>query len=145
GRAIAWAGLNRATAALRLGRIDAAEAAIARAETAMTAEQRSGGLVPASLHMLRSQAQRARGDLAGAGASALLGAGLAFEARDGSALARGTVIASGATAMLLLGELDAALRLSGQADTLWREAGVGTNGLAHPNAPPRRNALPLGG
>ena len=145
GRAIAWAGFNRATAAIRVGQIDAAEAAIARAEAAMTAEQREGGMLPASLEMLRSQTQRARGDLSAAGSSALRAAEMGAHARDGSPLSRGILIGSGATAMLLVGDLDATIRLAEQAETLWREAGVSNTAFANTAAAQRGNALFLRG
>ncbi|MCI1711173.1 MAG: protein kinase [Chiayiivirga sp.] len=145
GRAISLAALNRATAEVRIGKIGAAAATIDRADAAMTAEQREGGMLPAWLENLRGQVRRARGDVAGAATSALRSAELTRAARDGSALSRGISLGGNATAMLLVGDLDAAIRLADEADAVWREADVSANVFANTLATQRGNALFLRG
>ena len=145
GRTQASAASFRATAAIRLGKLDEAEAAIERAEQAMTPEQRGGGILPADLHMARAQLARSRGDLAAAVVAAREASARALAATDASALARGRLIGSGATTLLLAGELEGAIELADQAASLWGGAGVSANQSARVNAMTRANALFVSG
>ncbi len=137
--------LNRADAAIRIGKLADADAALMRAERDMTPEQREGGLIPATAGILRGQWLRARGDLAGAAIAAREAAAQAAAARDGSPLARGGLVGSGATALLQAGDLDTAIELAAQAEAIWRQANVSTNTLANTLATQRANALFLRG
>jgi serine/threonine protein kinase len=145
GRAIALAAANRAFAALRVGQLDVAEAALDRAQTSMTPEQHSGGMLDARLKMLRGQLLRARGQLDEAARISREAAETAFTATDGSALERGTVIGTGSTAMLMVGDLDAALELADRAEAVWRESGVEANFSTRTVATQRANVLFLRG
>lgn len=137
--------LNRATAAIRVGKLDVADDALTHAEREMTPEQREGGLVPANARMLRAQWLRAQGDMAGSAEAAREAALQAASASDGSALARGALVGSGATALLMAGDLDAAIELAGQAETIWRDAQVSDNTLSNTVASQRANAMFLRG
>ncbi len=145
GRAQASAAAYRAFAAIRLGKLDEAEIAIERAELAMTPEQRGGGIMPAELQLARAQLARSRGDLVNAVVAAREASARALAATDASALARGRLIGSGATTLLLAGELEGAVELSDQAEAIWRRAGVSDNLAARVNATNRANALFLSG
>jgi len=141
----ALAAANRAIAAMRVGKLDDTESAIARAEAAMTREQRRGGTLPARLEMVRGQLLRARGEMPLAAAAARRAGALALKATDSSALERGAIIGSTAVALLQLGELDAAAEFAGQADSVWKEAGVTSNVSMRNVATVRTNALFLRG
>ncbi len=145
GRVQASAAAYRAFAAIRLGKLDEAEVAIERAELAMTPEQRGGGILPAELQMARAQLARSRGDLVTAVVAAREASARALAATDASALARGQLIGSGATTLLLAGELEGAVELSDQAEGIWHGAGVSANLAARINAMNRANALFLSG
>jgi len=141
----AKAAIIRATALLRLGRFDEATASIDQAELWMTPNQRAGGVLLAEVQMLRAQQFRARGNLASTVTAARAAAEQAFRATDGTALERGRLIGSGATSLLLAGELDGAIELADRADAVWSEAGVGANIASRINAANRANALFLRG
>ena len=126
-RDVALAAANRALASVRVGKLDDALAAIEHAQATMTPEQHEGGMLPARLAVVRGQVQRAQGDVASATLSAHQAAAMARDARDGSALERGTILGSAAIALLQLGELDDALRYAERADAIWREANVTRN------------------
>ncbi len=139
------ADLNRADAAIRVGKMDELDAALIRIERDMTPEQREGGMVPAHALMLRGQWLRARGDMQGATDAARQAAALAANARDGSPLARGIQVGSASTALLLAGDLPAAIELAEQAQSLWRDANVSINTFANTVASNQANALFLRG
>lgn len=141
----AKAAVIRATALLRLGRLDEATASIDQAESWMTPTQRAGGMLPADVQMLRAQQFRARGDLAATVIAARAAAEQAFRATDGTALERGRLIGSGATSLLLAGDLDGAIGLADHADAVWSEAGVAVNISSRINAANRANALMVRG
>lgn len=145
GRVQASAAAYRAFAAIRLGKLGDAEVAIERAELAMTPEQRGGGMLPAELQMARAQLARSRGDLAGAVVAAREASARALVATDASALAQGQLIGTGATTLLLAGELEGAVELADQVEKIWRGAGVSANLAARINAMNRANALFLSG
>ena len=145
GRHRALAAANRAIAAMRVGNLDDTESAVARADAAMTREQRRGGTLPARLEMVRGQLSRARGELPLAAAAARRAGALALQATDSSALERGAIIGSTAAALLQLGELDAAAEFAAQADSVWKTVGVTTNVSMRNVATVRTNALFLRG
>lgn len=139
------ADLNRATATIRVGKLDDADATLVRVERDMTPEQQEGGIVPATARMLRAQWLRARGDMAGSADAARQAALQAASARDGSPLARGVQVGSGATALLMAGDLDAAIELAEQAEAIWAKAKVSSNTYSNTVASQRANALFLRG
>jgi len=139
------ASLNRAAAAIRVGRLDDADAALSLVEREMSPEQRDGGLMPSNTGMLRAQLLRARGDMAGSAEAARAAAMQAIATRDGSPLARGTMVGSGATALLMAGDLDATIELADKAETIWRDAKVSHNTFSNTLASQRANALFLRG
>lgn len=141
----AMAAANRAFAAVRVGNLDLAEASIQAAEAGMSAEQRSGGAMGARLEMLRGQLQRARGELPAAAVAARRSAALATAATDVSEFERGAILGSTAVAFLQLGDLDAAAQFAGQADSVWKNAGVTANVSMRNVATVRTNALFLRG
>ena len=141
----AMAQANRAFAAVRVGNLDLAEASIQAAQTDMSAEQRSGGAMESRLEMLRGQVQRARGELPAAAVSARRSAALVTAATDVSEFDRGTILGSAAVALLQLGDLDAAAQFAGQADSVWKDAGVTSNVSMRNVATVRTNALFLRG
>ena len=141
----ALAAANRSYAAIRVGQLDVAEAAIERATRSMTPEQHQGGMLEARLQMMRGQLLRARGELDAAGTASREAAAMAFSATDGTALERGALIGTGATAMLMVGDLDAAVELADQADAVWKRAGVSANFSTRTVATQRANALFLRG
>lgn len=141
----AKAALIRALALSRLGRLDESAASIEQAEAWMTPAQRAGGMLPADAQMLRAQHLRARGDLAASVTAARAAAEQAFRATDGSALERGRLIGSGATSLLLAGELDGVIELADRAEAVWSAAGVSANFGSRVNAANRANALFLRG
>jgi len=130
---------------LRVGRLDESAANIELAETWMTPAQRAGGMLLADIQMLRAQLFRAQGDLAASVVAARAAADQAFRATDGSALERGRLIGSGATSLLLAGELDGAIELTNRAEAVWSKAGVAINIASRVNAANRANALFLRG
>ena len=144
-RTRAKAAATRALALLRLGRMDEAAIWIDRAAGDMTPEQRAGGMLPADLDMLRAQLFRARGDLAGAAATARTAADQAAAATDGTALARGHLIGSAGTSLLLVGDLDGAIAMADRAEALWKADGVSANIASRSNAANRATALFLRG
>lgn len=135
----------RATALVRLGRLDDAGRDIDAAERLMTTEQHDGGMLPADLGMLRAQVLRARGSFAAAAVAARDAARRAHAATDGSALNRGRLIGSGATTLLFAGDLDGVVELTDLAAQVWSEAGVSANIATRVNAANRANALFLRG
>jgi len=141
----AMAAASRALAAIRVGNLELAEASITETETVMSAEQRRGGTLSSRIEMARGQLQRARGDLVGSAASALLSAKLAIEATDISEIERGATLGSSAVALLQLGDLDAAARFAAQADEVWKAAGVAGNASTRSVATVGSNALFLRG
>lgn len=141
----ARAAIIRATALVRVGRLDEATASIDQAESWMTPTQRAGGMLPAEVQMLRAQQFRARGDLAATVIAARAAAEQGFRATDGTALERGRLIGSGATSLLLAGDLDGAIELADRADSVWSEAGVAINISSRINAANRANALMVRG
>ena len=145
GRYRAMAAANRANAAIRIGKLDDAQAAIASAERAMSLEQRRGGALEARLETLRGQLLRARGDLVPAAAAANRAVNLAVAARDISELDRGATVAGAAVAMLQLGDLERAAEFAAKADDIWRVAGVTANVSMRNAATVRTNALFLRG
>jgi tetratricopeptide (TPR) repeat protein len=136
---------NRGEALIRLGRLDEADAAFARAQSLLTPEQRASGGMIARLLSLQAQIAHRRGALASSQALAQKAADLAFAATDASPLARGTMLGSGSTSMLLVGDLDESVRLADLADRVWREAGVSSNLFVRTVATQRANALFLRG
>lgn len=141
GRIQALAATNRAFSAMRVGQLDVVAAALARAERSMTAEQRSGGMLSARLSMIRGQLFRARGEAAAGASASREAAAQAMKATDTTALERGTVVGAIATAMLLDGDLDAAIELSGQAERIWAESNVSANFAMRTLATQHANAL----
>jgi serine/threonine protein kinase len=141
----ALAASNRALAAIRVGKLDLADASISEAEAVMSAEQRRGGAMVSRIEMARGQVQRARGDLPASTASALLSARLAAAATDISEFERGATIGSAAVAMLQLGDLQAAAQLAAQADEVWKVAEVSSNAAMRNVATVGSNALFLRG
>jgi tetratricopeptide (TPR) repeat protein len=126
-RAQALAAATRADASIRVGKLDAAEAAIALGESVVTPEQHDAGFMSPYFLMLKSQVRRARGDLPGSVALARESAVRTMEARDISPLQRGLTIGSASTSMLQAGELDDAIAYADQAESIWREAKVTGN------------------
>ena len=145
GRIQALAAANRAFSAMRVGQLDVVETALARAERSMTVEQRTGGILAARLNMIRGQLFRARGDAAAGANASREAAAQAMKATDTTALERGTVVGAIATAMLLDGDLDAAIELSGQAERIWAESNVSANFAMRTLATQHVNALFLRG
>lgn len=145
GREQALAAANRALASIRVGQLDVADAAILRATRSMTPEQQHGGMLEARLLMMRGQLLRARGELDAAATASRESAARAFSATDGTALERGALIGTGATAMLMVGDLDAAVELANQADAVWKRAAVSANFSTRTVATQRANALFLRG
>lgn len=141
----AMAAADRAIAAVRVGDLDLAEASIEMAANVMSAEQRRGGGLSSRLEMLRGQLQRARGELPAAAVAAHHSAELAIAATDISEFERGAILGSAAVALLQLGDLDAAAQFAGQADRVWKEAGVTANVSMRNVATVRTNALFLRG
>ena len=135
----------RATALVRLGRLDEAEREIDAAERLMTPEQQAGGILPADLAILRAQRLRGAGDLVAAAMAAREAAKQAERATDGSALNRGRLIGSAATTLLLAGDLGGVVELTDLAAKVWSEAGVSANIATRVNAANRANALFLRG
>ncbi len=145
GRDVALAAANRALASVRVGKLDEALAAVARAEATMTSQQREGGMLAARLATVLSQVQRTRGEVAQAIATTHRAAALARDAHDASALERGATVGSAAIALLQLGELDDALRYADRAEAIWHDAGVTRNVATRTVASVRSNVLYLRG
>ncbi|MBK8286868.1 MAG: protein kinase [Ahniella sp.] len=141
GRIKALAAANRAFSAIRVGQLDIAEASLARAEQNMTAEQHAGGMLVARISMMRGMVLRAKGDAASASIASREAAAQAMTATDTTALERGSVVGAVATAMLLEGNLDAAIDFAGQAEAIWSESNVSTNFATRTIATQRANAL----
>ncbi len=145
GRYRAMAASNEALAAIRVGELDVAEAAVETAEKAMSAEQRRGGGLESRIEMLRGQLQRARGDAAASEQSALRSAQQARDATDISEFERGSTLGSAAVALLQLGDLGAAAELAAEAGKVWEDAGVAANASMRSVATVRTNAQFLRG
>ncbi|AVP97962.1 hypothetical protein C7S18_12460 [Ahniella affigens] len=141
GRIKALAAVNRAFSAIRVGELDVAEASLARAEQNMTVEQRAGGMLVARISMMRGMLLRAKGDAASASIASREAAAQAMTATDTTALERGSVLGAVATAMLLDGNLDAAIDFAGQAEAIWSESNVSKNFAMRTVATQKANAL----